>query len=69
MKRTLFPLGIGAMALFLLGSVLESQTGASSTTGAPMTMWMDCHGMPKGARVRVGNLPQSYQPGAWNFME
>jgi hypothetical protein len=55
---------IVGMALFFLCSILGSQSGANSTSGAPMTMCMDCHGMPKGAEIRVENLPSSFQPGA-----
>lgn len=63
-KGVLLPLGATAMALFLLLSVYGSQTGANSTTGAPMTMCMDCHGIPKGAQIQIEKLPGSYQPGA-----
>ncbi len=55
---------IVAAALFFLCSVFVSPSGANSTSGAPMTMCMDCHGLPKGAEIRMENLPTSFQPGA-----
>ncbi len=55
---------IGGMALAFLCPTFDSPSGANSTGGAPMTMCMDCHGMPKGAEVRVENLPSSFLPGA-----
>ncbi len=64
MSRIFHSWTIGAVALPLLFLALGSNTGANSTGGAPMTMCMDCHGMPKGAEIRVENLPTSFQPGA-----
>jgi hypothetical protein len=64
MSRIFNPLAIGAVALFLLFLALGSPSGANSTGGAPMTMCMDCHGMPKGAKIRVEKLPRAYEPGS-----
>ncbi len=64
MSRMFNPFIIGAMALFLLILALGATTGANSTGGAPMTMCMDCHGMPKGAEIRVEKLPRAYLPGS-----
>jgi len=52
------------MAIFFLCPAFDSPSGANSTSGAPMTMCMDCHGMPKGAEIRMENLPSSFHPGA-----
>lgn len=59
MKRCLL-LAMGVMALFLVAC---PPAGANSTSGAPTAMCMDCHGMPKGAEIKISKLPTPFQPG------
>ncbi len=62
MSRVLFCiLLIGALLMFL---GLRTETGAHSTSGAPATMCIDCHILPKGAEIKVDKLPKAFQPGS-----
>jgi hypothetical protein len=54
---------LAGVALFGMFSVYTPPSGASSSGGAPMVMCMDCHILPKGAEIQLGNLPKTYQPG------
>ncbi len=56
-------LGLGAAALFFLPQGIVFEAIANSSGGAPTTMCMDCHILPKGAEILTENLPPAYQPG------
>jgi len=64
MKQSFLPFGIGGTALFFSLWALAFQSAANSTSGAPTIMCLDCHGLPKGAQIKMGNLPQTFKPGA-----
>ena len=53
----------GAAAFFFLPGITPAAL-ANSSGGAPTSMCMDCHVLPKGADIVAENLPQAYQPGA-----
>ncbi len=62
MKRTFFFLMAAGIPLLFLGFWTDAL--GTSTGGAPTTMCMDCHIMPKGAEIKVDKLPKSFQPGS-----
>lgn len=64
MKHGRFLLSIGTLTLSLISCGFFSTSLANSTSGAPVIMCMDCHAMPKGAEIKLENLPKSFQAGA-----
>jgi hypothetical protein len=62
MKRTSLLIVLAAFTLLLAG--LWTEARANSTGGAPTTMCMGCHIVPKGAEIKIEKLPKTFQPGS-----
>ncbi len=61
MKGIIFCVAFAAAVLIFPG--LWTGALGNSTGGAPTTMCMDCHIMPKGAEIAVDKLPKTFRPG------
>ena len=61
MRRAFFFILLAGAIVLVLG--LGAETSASSTSGAPTRMCMDCHIVPKGAEIKIDGLPGNFQPG------